>query len=506
MPGSPSNPASEVPRRGTGGEDRPPAGLREGLPGADSFVRRTGKTLIVALHGAVRAIRLYPVENAVVQRALAELVRAADDLVARDHEVTLRASGQVLFVNDVRLRLELDSYAAFTQVLAVLHENGVGRVTASGEARVREWLALLLQLRRAADAANEGRFEELVERLQLAGLRCFELGPVAEEPADAGQLVEVKVVSKRLYARSVAVTRDVLQSMRVGRPPSLRRLKRAIQGIVDQILSDETPLMGLTTLRDFDDYTFTHSVNVAIFSVAIGKRLGLSKMQLYDLGLAAVLHDLGKTRLPLELISRRGGLKADDWALIQAHPWLGVLAMFELQHGAGELPLRAMRVSFEHHLKVDGSGYPRVVRARQQGLFSRIVAVADGFDAATSQRSYQDVPHTPAEVLREMSRNPARGVDSIVVKALVNTLGIYPIGSLVVLDSLELAIVHAAPPGPEVLSRPMVRVVSDALGNPMFPGYLLDLAARDSAGNFARTIINSADPARYGIRISDYFV
>ncbi len=454
----------------------------------------------------MRAIRLYPVENAAVQRALTELVSAADALIARDHEATLRTSGQVLFVNDVRLRLELDSYAAFTQVLTLLHDSGVGRLTANADARSREWLALLLQLRRAADTVNEGRYGELVEQLQLAGLRCFELGPVVEESPDAGQVVEGKAASKLLYARSVAVAREVLQSVRVGRPPSLRRLKRAVQGIVDQILSDETPLMGLTTLRDFDDYTFTHSVNVAIFAAAIGKRLGLSKMQLYDLGLAAVLHDLGKTRLPLELISRRGSLGTDDWALIQAHPWLGVLAMFELQHGTGDLPLRAMRVAFEHHLKVDGSGYPRVVRARQQGLFSRIVAVADGFDAATSQRSYQDTPHTPSEVLREMSENPARGVDPVVVKALVNTLGIYPVGSLVVLDSLELAIVHAAPTGPEVLSRPMVRVISDTLGNPLFPGYLLDLAVRDSAGNFARAIINSADPVRYGIRISDYFV
>lgn len=485
----------------------PAAGaLREGAPGADSFVRRTGKSFIIALHGALRAIELYPVENAAVQRAVAELVNAADSLIARDHDVTLRVSGQVMFVNDVRLRLELDSYRAFNQVLAVLRASGVGRLSAGAEARVREWLTLLLQLRRGGEARAETRFGELNERLQLAGLRCFKLGPTVDDPADLGQIVEAKEASKRLYARSVAVARDVLQSVRVGRPPSLRRMKRAVQGIVDQILSDETPLMGLTTLRDFDEYTFTHSVNVGIFSVAIGKRLGLSKVQLYDLGLAAVLHDLGKTRLSLELIGKRSGLTADEWTLIQAHPWLGVLAMFELQHGASELPLRAMRVSFEHHRKMDGSGYPRVVRAREQGLFSRIVAVADGFDAATSQRSYQETPRVPSEVLRGMIENRERGMDPVVVKALVNTLGIYPIGTLVVLDSLELAIVHAPPTGPEVLSRPVVRVVSDALGNPLFPGYLLDLAGRDSGGNPTRSIINTADPARYGIRISDYFV
>ena len=192
--------------------------------------------------------------------------------------------------------------------------------------------------------------------------------------------------------------------------------------------------------------------------------------------------------------------------LVKAHPWLGVLCMFELQHGTTELPLRAMRVAFEHHRRVDGSGYPRVLRARTQGLFSRIVAVADGFDAATSRRSYQDTPHRPDAVLRDMLDNPARGHDPVVVKALINTLGIYPVGTLVVLDSLELALVHGPPSGPEALSRPVVRVVSDALGNAVFPGHLVDLGARDASGNFLRSIINTADADRYGIRISDYFV
>lgn len=481
-------------------------GLREGAPGADTFVRRTGKALMVAFHGALRAIRLYPVENAAVQRALTELVMAADALIARDHEVTIRVSGEVLFINDVRLRLELDCYAAYTHVLTVLRSNGVGRLTATADARMREWLTLLVPLQRASEVPPDERFAELSERIVLSGLRCFELGELVDEAPDLGQVVESKAVAKRLYARSVAVARDVLHSMRVGRPPTLRRLKRAVQGIVDQILSDETPLVGLTTLRDYDEYTFTHSVNVAIFSVAIGKRLGLSKPQLYDLGLAAVLHDLGKTRLPLELIDKRGSLAPDEWALVQAHPWLGMLAMFELQRSTGELPLRAMRVAFEHHRKVDGTGYPRVVRPREQGLFSRIVAVADGFDAATSRRSYQKTPHSPEAVLREMLENPTRGLDNVVVKALVNTLGIYPVGTLVVLDSHEMAVVHGAPTSPEFLSRPIVRVVSDSLGNLLFPGYLLDLAARDSNGQFARAIINTADPARHGIRISDYFI
>jgi HD-GYP domain-containing protein (c-di-GMP phosphodiesterase class II) len=480
--------------------------VRGAPPGADSFMRRAGKAFVAALYGTLRALKLYPIENLAVQKALADLTAAADVVLARDHELVVRASGEVLFVNDVRLRLELDSYAAFSHVLALWRACGVGRLRVEPGAGPREWLALLGMLQRASQSGQEAqRFAELCERLALAGVRCFELGPAAEEVTEADE-EEAKATSKRVYSQSVAVARDVLQSARAGRMPSLRRLKRAVQGIVDQILSDETPLMGLTTLRDFDEYTFTHSVNVGIFSVAIGKRLGLSKLQLYDLGLAAVLHDIGKTRLPVELINKREKPTDEEWALLRAHPWLGVLALFGVHQGAQELPLRAMRVAYEHHLKIDASGYPRPVRDRTQGLYSRIVAAADGFDAATSQRAYRADTFHPAEVLRMMRDEKHLGLDQVVVKALVNTLGIYPVGTLVVLDSYELAIVHAAPRDPELLSRPVVRVVSDDRGNTTYPGVLLDLSMRDAAGAFPRTIINTADPDRYGIRVSDYFV
>ena len=113
-------------------------------------------------------------------------------------------------------------------------------------------------------------------------------------------------------------------------------------------------------------------------------------------------------------------------------------------------------------------------------MFSKIVAVADGFDAATSRRSYQTDPLSPAAVLAEMRDNPRRGIDSVVVKAFINLLGIYPVGTLVVLDTFELAIVHSANPNPEAVSRPIVRIVSDERGNVAYPGRNVDLAEQDA--------------------------
>ena len=325
------------------------------------------------------------------------------------------------------------------------------------------------------------------------------------QPEDEKNRERSKEVAKKTYAQSVAVTKDLMTSVRMGRSANIKKIKRVVQGIVDQILNEETSLIGLTTIRDYDEYTFTHSVNVCIFSVALGKRLGFSKLQLYDLGMAALFHDIGKSRVPAEVINKVGGLTDDEWRLIAAHPWLGALALFQLR-GQQELPYRAMIVAHEHHMKIDLTGYPRPIRDRSMSMFSKIVAVADGFDAATSRRSYQTEPLTPAQVMMEMRDNTRRGMDPVVVKAFINLTGIYPVGTLVILDTFELGIVHAVNQIPEMLSRPIVRIISDQQGNLQHPGTLVDLAEQGGEGVYLRTIIKTENPERYGIRVGDYFI
>ena len=167
------------------------------------------------------------------------------------------------------------------------------------------------------------------------GSTSFELGEPMAQARRRADREKSKEVAKRTYAQSVAVTQDLMTSVRMGGRPNIKKIKRVVQGIVDQILNEETSLIGLTTIRDYDEYTFTHSVNVCIFSVALGKRLGLGKVQLYDLGMAALFHDIGKSRVPAEILNKSGGLTDDEWRLIAAHPWLGALALFQTARAAG---------------------------------------------------------------------------------------------------------------------------------------------------------------------------
>jgi HD-GYP domain-containing protein (c-di-GMP phosphodiesterase class II) len=238
--------------------------------------------------------------------------------------------------------------------------------------------------------------------------------------------------------------------------------------------------------------------------VVLGQKLGLSKIQLYELGLGALFHDIGKQRIPAEVTNKPGSLTEDEWKLMQQHPTEGLLELFQMR-GLSEVPYRAMLLAYEHHMKMDLTGYPRNRRSRTPRLFSRIVATVDGFDAATSRRSYQHQPWPPDEVMREMRENPKRGFDPLLVKAFVNVTGIFPVGTLAILDTYELAVVVAK--NPNALHQPYVKIVSDNLGLMLAEPPTVDISEADPAtGKPKRSIIKTVNAEKYGIRISDYFV
>jgi HD-GYP domain-containing protein (c-di-GMP phosphodiesterase class II) len=482
-----------------------PAELETGAPGDDGQLRQGGRSLLLALYTALRSLKLYPLENATVQKALTDLDGIARALLRSEIELEIRLAGDFIFVNSTRLRLELDNYASFSHILAIFRGYEIGALRVRAGAERREWqifLSLLLSL--AGRGTPEERLKELQERLDTAKVLNLEIERGLSE--GGGSSAEARQASKQVYAQGVAVTKDVIAGVRLGRATGLKRVKRAVQMVVDQVLNKEISMVGLTTIREYDEYTFTHSVNVCIFSVALGKKLGLSKTQLCDLGMAALLHDVGKARIPPEVLNKPGKLDEQEWKAIQSHPWYGALTLFSMR-GYEEIPYRSILVAHEHHLKMDLTGYPKVVRPRTLGIFSRIVSVADGFDAATTRRVYQTTPIEPDQVLREMWENPNRGYDRVLVKALINLIGVYPVGTCVILDSFEVAVVAAPNPDGEQLKRPLVRVAVDGDGGPVAPpGTQIDLSEKDESGAYRRSIVKVTNAARYGITVGDYFV
>ena len=482
-------------------------GQPDGAAAQDARLRHAGRGLLLEFYAALRSLKLYPLENATVQKALYDLEASAEALSQSEGDIEVRLAGDFIFVNATRLRLELDNYASFSHILTMFRAFEIGTLRVHPGANRREWqifLSLLLSL--SERPTNDDLLTELQRRLGEGDVHHLELERALPQQEGLRESEEAREVAKRTYSQGVAVTKEVITGIRLGRATSVKRVKRAVQMIVDQVLNNETSLVGLTTIRDYDEYTFTHSVNVCIFAVALGKKLGFSKLQLYDLGMTALLHDVGKARVPIDILNKTTGLDEREWKIMQGHPWLGSLTLFGLR-GYDEIPYRSILVAHEHHMKQDLTGYPRPIRSRSLAIFSRIVSVADGFDAATTRRSYQTVPIEPDQVLREMWENPKRGYDTVLVKALINLIGIYPVGTCVILDTFEVGIVAAPNPEAAQLNRPLVRVVIDADGGSIAPpGTLVNLAERDAAGGYPRSIVKVTNPSRYGLTVGDYFV
>lgn len=484
---------------------KPRKSLALAMESSEGSIREHGRDFLIAFYSALRSLKLYPVENDQVQRALDSIFDTARSLYEVEGALELRVSHEFLYVNSVRLRLNLNNYATVSHVLTTLRQCGIGMVDVEEGVQRREWQIFLSQLLAYAPSDGVPDLSGLWQRMAQGGITHILLKPPPEHDEAFGDSEEAKDVAKRAYERSVAVTKELIGGVRMGRTASAKKIKRAVQSIVDQVLRNELSLVGLTVVRGYDEQIFTHSVNVCIFSVSIGKRIGLTKLQLYDLGMAGLLHDFGKSRIPLEILNSEVPLTEEQEEVVRTHPWQGVLALFGLR-GHGEIPYRAMVASYEHHMKTDLSGFPKTIEPRQLSMFSKIVAVANGYDAPPARSFAKGVPIRPDEVLREMRENKDLGYDPILVKALINLLGVYPVGTCVILDTYEIAVVHGANPDLAQLHRPIVRIVVTAEGGRTDGSALVDLASVDETGNYRRSIIKVTEGLDYGINMSDYSV
>jgi len=215
--------------------------------------------------------------------------------------------------------------------------------------------------------------------------------------------------------------------------------------------------VGLTAIKAHDEYTFVHCVNVSVISVAIGAALGLPRTTLAHLGVAALLHDLGKLAVPPEVLHKPGQLTPGEWELVESHPLEGA-KMLAGMPGLSRLGLDTMRVALEHHMNVDGSGYPLIGPSSSMGVLSRIVAVADVFDALTAHRAYRARPFTGYEALAIMLGPERHHSDPAALWAAVRSVGLYPAGTVMRTRSGHVAM--SLSPNPADLRRPNCRLVA----------------------------------------------
>jgi len=229
---------------------------------------------------------------------------------------------------------------------------------------------------------------------------------VEDETLDTRQMV------KKSYFKAVSFTKGVMNKIQGGEKIALKKAKRMVVSLVDHIMEEEQLLLGMTSIKDYDEYTYHHSVNVSILSVALGQRLGMHIKQLTELGMVALFHDIGKLNIPNEILNKTSPLTDDDWKIIKRHPFEGVRLLLKMKH-VDLVTIRSAIVSFEHHMFFNNSGYPKVKSPFTLDLFSRIITIADQYDAMTSARVYARKALSPDNALNIMMKRSGKQLDPL---------------------------------------------------------------------------------------------
>jgi putative nucleotidyltransferase with HDIG domain len=296
---------------------------------------------------------------------------------------------------------------------------------------------------------------------------------------------------RRLYKQAVSVAESVWDSARVDGQPDPNLAKSMIDGLAQAVSQNRTALLALATLKEYDNYTFTHMVNVSILTMGQARALGIDGALLREFGLAALMHDIGKVRTPLEVLNKPDKLTDDEFAIMRRH----VVDGAEILRATPEIPTLAPVVAFEHHLRLDGTGYPFGVKRPSLNLCTMLCSISDVYDAMRSQRKYQQAFPTD-RILEVLKRNDGTQFDQHLVRRFSQLVGIYPAGNLVRLDTGETAVVvKVYAPDPH---RPQVKVVVDRSGGRLEFPYEVNLWEQNEEG-YPSAIVTPLDPAVVGL-------
>jgi HD-GYP domain-containing protein (c-di-GMP phosphodiesterase class II) len=265
------------------------------------------------------------------------------------------------------------------------------------------------------------------------------------------------LVAEETRVKVLCLTRQAMEAAKVRDVFAVEELEDQIDDILHDLLANEELLIHLTDIRTQRDYTFGHSVNVCIISLIIGIALGYTMEQLHTLGLGALLHDIGKGKIPPEILDKPDRLSSEEFAVMQEHSRLG----FDMLKANDDIDLAASLVALQHHERYDGTGYPWNLKGEEISEFARVVAVADVYDALTTDRVYRH-RFLPCEALDMIEKDAGEKFDPTIVKAFRKFVAVYPIGCMVQLNTGKYAVVVKVPP--RIPKKPVVRVVENHEG------------------------------------------
>ncbi len=434
---------------------------------ADELLRRFA--------ASVRAGQLYSRGHPIITRNLESLSAALQLMHGLDPATVLGLVGDEIIVND----LPISKGDTLGGLVRRLRHIGVERITIDRGVTADELSALVdavITLEPQADRTPA----------EFPALPHVRVGRITVEQKVEGQAADLESF-KRLYREAVTLAESVWDSASTEGEPDASAARVMIDGLAQAVSQSRTALLALTTLKNYDNYTFTHMVNVSILTMGQARALGVDGPLGREFGRAALMHAIGEVRTPLVVLNKPDKLTDEEFVIMRRH----VVDGAEILRATPDIPAIAPVVAFEHHLRLDGSGYPFGVKRTALNLGTMLCSIADVYDAMRSQRHYQQA--FPSDrILEVLKRADGKQFDPHLVRRFTQLIGIYPAGGPVRLNTGEIAVVvKVYAPDPH---RPQVRIVIDREGHRLdFPLQINLWETEDPS--LPRSIVAPLDPA-----------
>ena len=438
--------------------------------------QRLAEELVRRLAAALRGTELYSPTHPLVRRGIDALGTAVAEGLGTAPAVVVGFIGDEVVVDSARLARGSASLVGFARGL---REREIEKITFARGLTRDEVRAFVVALGDRQSAVP------LADRLAAKGVRHVTIGRiVVAETRDQDTGI---AAAQRIYRTAVDTAESLWNAARAGDQPDPGAARKIIDSLAKLVTQDRTSLMALTALKKYDNYTFTHMVNVAALAMAQARALNLDGALLREFGFAALMHDIGKVNTPLEVLNKPDKLTRDEFDIMKRH----VVDGAHILRRTPEMPALAPIVAFEHHLKQDLSGYPENIGSRKLNLCTMIVSIADVFDALRSNRPYrQGLATARIRAIMGEQGNPA--FNQTLLKRFVNLMGLFPVGVLVRLNTDAVAVVTAEHPSDPF--RPQVKIVTDATGALLETPVLANTWEHDSRGEYPYAVVEGVDP------------
>ena len=435
------------------------------------------KQFVQVLAGAIKGLRLYAVDHPATGKQVQTLHDGLLNLLQNKQKIKMGLLEGTLFVED---HLFIQEFQAAAEIARILNENqiiGIEFYSGLSSSEIKSLLGVLY--------SGEEKGEDFSEALQQKGVERIRAIAAPEDDEETGQ-------PRKVYRKALKVVDQIFNDVRMGEIPSSTEALKVVKSMAKLTLTEPHALFALSMLKDYDNYTFTHSVNVSVLSLAVGRACDLSEERLRVLGLGGLLHDLGKLKIDVGIITKPGRLTESEFDEIKLHPGFGAEIIKEMEGVTQEV----MDIVLCHHTRFDRTGYPNIEEAHQLSDLVDMTAIADSYDAMTTLRSYQR-PFTPRGAINRLKEVAGTFLNPSYVTMFIDSLGPYPVGSLVRLDTNEIGLVIKVDAKDPNLAD--IKMIFDGAGNMVQDSPLLYIRPDNP-----RRIIAEVDPASKGLEVTDF--